>query len=484
MRRVALVAVAVVAVGLLTGCDDINTVVRPGEPLVLTGAELPDLVGVSPSRIVAFAHGRPNETPTWKQIPVQVDQRKVADFGSAPASNAQVGVTGTVYGTSPIGVTALQYADSNTFVGADPDPAFDADDELVFMVLDGGGKPRENEESEPAGVVPGSGVRVQFDDPLGEDDQGWVFLFESLGSLDPSAGHDYVDYNFNLGSGAYKTTYKRADGPNPETSSVTTTNYTIGFGDRWIETTWRMHAGSATGVDILDGNKNQFTIDSCGRSNVTFADAEGAFVANVDGPVRAIRSYIGANSGPLTQRTHLLYRDREDIVTDLRVHAIPSVMDFIDYSTAATGMIYRSSVRTGGVTINGASDAIGTTMPTWEAVSGRQGLVTTVLEVETSLFPDLDAAVDWFYRDQTSPPEMQCWGDGSLLGASGSSVVQPIANTDPRTPPFGTLSVNRHVRFAAPPSSPGAVAPAAAAWQSTFTTPLAVTVTPYDLPAS
>jgi hypothetical protein len=45
--------------------------------------------------------------------------------------------------------------------------------------------------------VPGSGVAVQLDDPLGDDDQGWMYLFEST-TLDPAAGADYVDYDFTL----------------------------------------------------------------------------------------------------------------------------------------------------------------------------------------------------------------------------------------------------------------------------------------------
>ena len=148
-----------------------------------------------------------------------------------------------MYGTTPIGVTSLQYADPNTFVGADPDPTFDADDELVFMSTDAGGKPRPDDPVEPVGVVPGSGVQVLVEDPIDEGKRGWLYLFRSGGTLEPSAGADYVDYDFNLTSGNYKTTYKRADGPNPETSIVTTPNYRIGFTDRWIENQWRIDAG-------------------------------------------------------------------------------------------------------------------------------------------------------------------------------------------------------------------------------------------------
>src|SRR5262245_20724174 len=109
-------------------------------------------------------------------MPEQVDERKVIGFGSQPANNTTPGVDGTVYGNGSAGPTALQYADPNTFVGADTNTTFDADDELVVMAADGGGKPRSAEQTEPAGVVPGSGVQVQIDDSLGDDEQGWVYL--------------------------------------------------------------------------------------------------------------------------------------------------------------------------------------------------------------------------------------------------------------------------------------------------------------------
>ena len=284
--KVAAVGVAVSALAFsVTACDFFSSIVRPDEPVVLTGSQLPTLIGQSPSRVVAFVHTRPSSTPTWTQIPVQIDQRKSVGFGTAPTSNATAGVDGTVYGNGAVGVTAIQYADPNTFVGADPNPNLDADDELVFMVGDGGGNTAADYTQLPPHVVPGSGVRVRFDDPLAADHQGWAFLFVSDGTLDPAAGQDYVSYQFNLTSGNYKATFKRADGPNPETSVVTTSAYEIRFHDRWIEDDWFVTAGDATGVDILDGEKARFALSTCARSNATFSDAEGAFVANIDGPV-------------------------------------------------------------------------------------------------------------------------------------------------------------------------------------------------------
>lgn len=469
-----LLALAVGA-AVLAGCDDVNTVVRPDAPQVLTGAQLPALVGTDPSDIVAFRWRRDGGVGSWEQMPVQVDQRKVVGFGQQPANNTTPGVTGTVYGSGTGAVTALQYADPGTFVGADTNPAFDADDELVFMVADAGGKPRSGERTEPAGVVAGSGVAVQLDDPLGDDDQGWMYLFESTGGLDPAAGRDYVDYDFALTSGDYKTTYRRATGPNPETSSATTDSYRIGFSDRWYEDEWRVTAGDATGVDVLDGIKNRFALSTCGRSNLTFKSAEGAFVANIDGPVRGIRSYVGANSGPLTQRTHLLYRDREDVVTDLRVHIIPGIMGFTDMSAAAVGMTYRNSTNTAGVPVDGSPDAFGPTVATWHLTAGAQGSIMEAETLATTVIPaggTLDDVADGFYIDDAATTVDQCWGDADFIGAHGTSFVTTIPNTDPAAGTAATFRATTSTRFLAP----GATAAQAAAWSATVRQPLQVTV--------
>ncbi|MCU1352358.1 MAG: hypothetical protein JWM05_1567 [Acidimicrobiales bacterium] len=468
------VLTALIVAGL-TSCEDGSTVNRPDEPVVMTGEQLPTLLGVPPGQIVAFKLYWGSGNAVWTQVPVQVDQRKVVDYGSAPGSNTTAGVTGTVYGTAAIGTTALQYADPNTFVGADNDPSFDSNDELVFMASDAGGRPRPDNMTDPTGVVAGTGVAVQVDEPLDTAVHGWVYLFRSQGSRLPGAGQNYVTYTFTLGSGAYKTTYKRASGPNPETSKVVTPSYQIEFTDRWYEDSWKVTTGGATGVDILDGNKNQFAVDYCGRSNLTFATGEGAFIANIDGPVRAIRSYVGANSGPLTERTHVMYRSSEEIRTDLRVHPIPSVMDFLDYSAAAKTMTYLSSTTPGGVPIDGVNDAVPTVPPTWEAVTGPQGTAYTSLDMVTDISPT--PSLSWFYRDQTTPPEAQCWGDASFYGASGSSSGS-LPNTDPRSSPAAIVHSDRHVLFAGPQTKAAAAA-TAGVWRTQLSNPLTVQVTPY-----
>lgn len=475
IRRFLTVGLAAgVAVTALTGCESgTSSLNRPAAPVVLTGSKLNRLGGVAPERVVAFRWA----SGSWVQIPVQVDQRKVVPFGSQPSSNTAPGTPGTVYGNGSGGPTALQYADPGTWVGADTNPNVDADDEVVFMASDAGGAAPSG-TAPPAGVVASSGTRVEVTDPRSTSERGWAYLFRSTGGLDPAAGKDYVDYDFTLTAGDYKAKYRRAFGPNPETSKVTTATYSIEFSDRWKEVTWKVRAPGASGVDVLDGHKNQFSTGDCGRSNDTFAAEEGAFVANIDGPVRAIRSYVGANSGPLTQRTHVMYRDREDVTTNLRVHAIPAIMDFVDFNLSARGMTYRSSTKPGGVTIDGLADSISTSLPAWEAVDGPQGRIYLRSSFTSSL-PNLKAGTTHFYRDQLRPADPQCWGDAAYYGATGSYVQTGIANTDPRATPVATVTGRRTTQFLAPAADKGKIAPYASDWAADIDAPLTSTVAPF-----
>ena len=43
------------------------------------------------------------------------------------------------------------------------------------------------------------------------------------------------------------------------------------------------------------------------------------------------RSFVGANSGVITQRDVKMYEQREDAVTYVRVHSIPGMMNYINF---------------------------------------------------------------------------------------------------------------------------------------------------------
>jgi hypothetical protein len=398
-----------------------STLDRPADPVVMTGAAVPSFAALAPGDLVAFRY-----FGGWHQIPVQVDERAMKNFADI-YDNVGLG------GGAPY--TTLVYTDTGTFTGADPVTTIDSDDEIVFMAKDAGDQPPAF--SEPAGVITQSGVEVTVTDPLAPLDAGHVYLFEQDGSLDPSAGEQYVTYTFNLLSGPYLTTYNTVDGPNAEDSEIATAYYERHFGDRWLDDELRVVAGASTGVDILDRHKALFAPGSCGRSEDTFNNGdsggfpgEGAFIVNKSGPVRAIRSWLGANSGPRTLREHVFYERRQDVRTFLRVHTIPSVIDFYDYSPAASGMTYYNDLNTGGVTIDGTPEvpAPANGAINWEMVEGAQGSVVMSFGVSTNIGR---FAYTSYYLDDSTPPVTQCTGDAFAYGASGIFINQQIPCTDP-----------------------------------------------------
>lgn len=429
-----------------------NALGRDRDPLVLAGASLADLAGTAPSRIVAFRWDG-----QWTQIPVQVDERTLVDFGA-------------IYDTTATGFTVLAYADTSTFTGADPDPFFDADDELALRARDLGDAPAS--AGEPPGTLPGSGIQLTVTNPL-DGSTGYGYLFVSDGSLDPAAGLPTVGYVFTLLSGNYQATYDTRSGPNPEDSRVATAAYSVHFSDRWIRDEIEVTAGGASGVDVLDRHKSLFGPGNCARSENTFSASEGAFMMNRSGPVRALRGYLGCNSGPSSWRMHAFYESREDCFTALRVHPIPGIMDYFDYSPAAAGMTYRNNLNLAGVTVDGSPDPGVVTGPlAWEMVSGGQGtlVMTSILVTDIQGLP-----LASYYSDNVHPTVTQCTGDPWEYGASGLRVNGEIPNTDPAVGPAQVLETWRVIVYAAPDQD----AAFAAARQAEATHPLVATAQPY-----
>lgn len=434
-----LLAALLAATFLAPATADASTGVpgRDSEPLVVTGNDVPALLGAEPAHVVAF-----HWDDGWKQVPVQVDERKTVDYTAVRQGNQASG--------RPF--SALAYADPGTFAGADPDPALDGDDEIAAMAMDAGDLVPDG-TANPDGVDPGSRVELRIVDAVDPGPTRFLYLFRSTGpgALDPSAGRDYVDYDFKLLSGDYKTTYSFSGVPggdntaggapaNPEDSNVNTDYYRFHLGSRWIGDALQLRVGGATGADILDGDKAQVSY-GCGRSELTFSRGGGGFIANIDGPVRAIRSYIGANSGTFTQRDQIYYQRTEVDRTYLRVHpGINRISQFLDYSAAAVGMTYRNSTQPGGVTIDGVADPAVQTgsslgpLSTWEQVSGPQGTVAVVNRYATNID---GITVGSYYEDSLTPVAAQCSGyaDSAAYGASGAAIQMPGVsggiNTDP-----------------------------------------------------
>jgi hypothetical protein len=419
-------AVLCCVIAVPTGAAPVD---RPFDPVVVEGASVPALIGAPVDRIVAFRHAG----SAWEQLPVQVDEMAWVDWS-------------TVYnGLIPSRHAVRTYTDGGTFTGSDPDPAFDADDELVFMAREmayrfpGGG--------DPPGVLAGSRIELRVRDPR-QGNTSWVYLFRSDGSLDPGMGAEPVVYTFRLDSGDYRSSFDIEEGPNPEDSSVVTPYFRVHFADRWIRDETAVTDGTATGIDMLDRHKFQFAPGDCGRTEETASEGEGAFMANRSGPVRAIRAYVGANSGVTTHRVHRFYDRQEEILTGLEVHVISGIVDYFDYSPKGSRLLYSNSLDPGTqVEIDGEPDPVVLGDLEWELVTGTPGTIAMVHILDTSI---ADLPVASFYTDDVDPEVTQCTGDSAAFGQSGPSISGGIPNTDPTNDPYDRFVMSRVIRYGAP----------------------------------
>ena len=190
--------------------------------------------------------------------------------------------------------------------------------------------------------------------------------------------------------------------------------------------------------------------------------------------MRAIRSYLGANSGTYTQRDEIMYEGRMDVTTYLRVHPIPPLRDWMDYSAAALGMQYVTSTNTAGVTIDGVPDVPPAALPAWEMVRGAPGAVIYTNSLVSDI-PGIAANIVPYYSDDSTPAEVQCTGDAFEYGASGTTVNQSVPNTDPTMGAAATFASTRTMTFLAPDTTVGTAAEVGAQ----ATAPLTVAAAPF-----
>ena len=309
-------------------------------------------------------------------------------------------------------------------------------------------------------MIAGSGVRVTVTDPLATGDSirgggvGFLYLFRQSGSaLSPGAGKDYVDYDF-----APSDPMGHA-----ESSTVSSDRYSTHFSARWT----RDQIRSAPARTSSTGTGTSSRSATAGAARTPSRAGDGGYATNIDGPVRVIRSYLGANSGTYTQREHIFYRGAERVQTFLRVHAIPGILDFYDLSPAAVGMRYASSSTPAGVPIDGNVDTTGTAAPTWEAVTGSQGALGLDHRVADRHHRPRHRA---YYRDDTTRPRAVHRGRRRVR-RSGTAITSAIPNTDPTLGALNNLTATRWNVYV-----PGTEAPDVATRVANLTTPLTTSV--------
>ena len=402
---------------------------RTESPVVLLGEQLP-WIHALPEDIVAFAYKN-----GWNQIPIQIDERDMREYAQIYGAYAEGNSTTADYGANIYGEV---YCDPNTFTGADSDPTLDANDEVVFMLQDA--DIRASTDSPPNGVQQDSGLEVEIVDPLNEE-VIYIYLFIQDGTLDPLAGVSYVDYDFSLLSTDYLSTYNTAgldestgepnddngEQLNPENSTIRTAMYERHWSYRWTCDRLSLLGGP----NLVEREDYWMAPGACIRHIGTFNAQEGCFIANISGPIRAIRSYMGANSGPLVQVDRIYYESCEDAAIYLRVHPQPAVgMFYVDHTLAAVGMTYRNDLNLNGVIIDGCPDGLTVGPIAWELVTGEPGSILRIHDFDSDIaFTDEDFTL--FYADALDTDIRLCQaclegcgesvslGDPHLIGASG-----------------------------------------------------------------
>ena len=416
---------------LLSSFKSIGQIDRSDQPVVIPGDNLPCILGKSPSILVGFKYDK----GTWVQRPVQLDERAWLDV-SIPYNWGSTGAYDILF-----------YTDTSTFTGADPDPTIDENDELVFMFRDAGD--RATGIPYPSGTIPGSQCEIAVYDQLNQDTV-FFYLFDNNGSLSQDAGEDYVSYNFNLLSGNYKQTYNTNNGPNAENTTYETDYYKGHFADRWVHDELYINDGNDFSDDLLDRHKNFFFPGICGRTEDSYSQGGGCIITNVDGPVRAIRSYFGANSGPFSQRTHKFYERTQSIRTDLRVHYIISMYDVFDYSENVLGSEYFNSNNL-RFDIDGVPDMSPINLENdWEAINiPNTGHIHHSNWYDGTFEKGPDGATGNYWEDNTTNPLDTCTGDDVSIGASGhyiefeEFICTEILNTACTPEFFRTLGIVR-----------------------------------------
>ncbi len=409
---------------MLAFCSSFAQINRPYSPVVLQGNQLSNLIGTNTSDIVAFKFDGSN----WIQIPVQIDERALKDIATpwGPAANSYLG-------TSNTGYQILFYCDTDNYTGADPNPAFDANDELVFLA-DDMGVDASAAPADPNNVIAGSCFEIEVTDPL-TGDIGFIYTFVSDGTLAQDAGVNYVDYAMDsVIDQDYFNSFNLNIATNSEFSTITTSNYERRFTSEWISDQVKMFTGGLS-YDILDQNETFFDSPTyCVRSAANFSAMANCMVTNSDGPIRAIRSYMGAATGPLMQRTHLFYPAKEEIITDVRIHSLQAFYDVWDYTWIASGMTYYDDNNLLGLPIDGSFDTgVNENWHDWELVSGPYGSLLINHDVQTDLTTGTDVNLGGYWDDSFSSPKRSCYGDGQAYGTSGIKFdfLPPEICTDP-----------------------------------------------------
>ncbi len=359
------------------------TLARPEDPVVLTGSQLPDLLGAPLAALKGYRY----LAGEWEPIPFQIDE-----------------------------------LDADGIFVAFEDGVLDANDQAVFMGDDVG------EAVEPDVWVPDteaqthSRQRVLVTDPLDAAGQGYIYIYRST-TLAPSAVH-YVAW----------------DTPS---QTMTTTHFVAQFADGDFVGLESLYLNGVA-ADILDRQKSYVKAEICltvfcdtrefneeSISDSEFLTESLEIDWTIVGPVRTAGDagfVVGAG-----------YRSSIDLTVnvDLSDIDVPGLkVDFLDVRTSfdladpsLTGFgpaVYYSNLEPAGLPIDGAPDAVpATPLVDWFQIDGAWGgfFIGLPIGLAARTAPPGELQ-NWYIDDNTLNPEDT--GDQRAFGNTGLRIEDPI----------------------------------------------------------
>ncbi len=328
---------------------------RDDDPVILTGAMLPEFLGRDLSELRLYRFDGPPQG--FIPVPFQFDERLVKVFDAGEPT---------------------EFSESMYDLFGDEDGTLDADDELVFYFGDAGG------QAPPGAVWPTGAEPLRFEiratDPRLDDPEPDRFLYLFAGLSLPESTASYVDWDGMV------------DG------DVSTESFLVEYDDRWILSGLRVSAPCGTAEDLIDRFKGRAT-----PFPGVFQDEEdwnltATYLGGKAGPVRAIRYVRGARSGVNTVHHDIVYRNAWQRIVNLRVHELESTTVYFD-GLPIGGSVMVTPEALSGVAVDGVPDPIGPDWVDWVLTRTPAGGAVTLLDVPLS---PLYATREFFYRDDAS----------------------------------------------------------------------------------
>ncbi|GEM_PF-1948856 len=361
------------------GTDTGATNPRDDEPVLLTGAQFPELDGRLLAETGLFVYDP--AIPGYRPIPFQWDERidKVFNEGT------------------PFEFHQLLYDFDH-----EEDGRLDADDELAFMYRDAGQR-APVEAPWPAGASDlRYEIRVIDPRPESHNPPRWVYLFTGTG-LETSPTR-YVDWN-RLPAG-----------------TVHASTFELVYEDRWLLTEYRVLPPCGSGSDLIDRFKGRAVPVEGNTEDEEGWNASSWYLGGLLGPVRAIRAVRGAASGANTIHVDVVYGTFWERRLTLRVHPLIRCKLYFDWLPRGHAVLYTPFNRE-GLPIDGEPDPQARQdYATWNVMAGDGGGMAVAWHVPPpTLYDSREGWIldDATVNDQTSLNPGYGDDDDSLYGAHG-----------------------------------------------------------------